>query len=114
MLSHSKSLNETIKRRTIMNNRMPYKGLILGTTALLSLSFAHTASATPAFSRQIHADCRTCHFQNMNALNKFGRMFELNAFHLSNAMKAELKKKRNAKEKQNQDKQQKAQAQSQD
>ena len=47
------------------------------------------AEATPAFSRQINADCKTCHFQNMHALNKFGRAFKKNAFHESDKMRVE-------------------------
>jgi len=88
-----------------MKNHILNKGLILGSTVLLSLSLAHTASATPAFSRQIKADCRTCHMMGMHTLNKFGRMFKLNAFSLSDAMKAELKEKQAAKAKKNQVKQ---------
>ncbi|PIP01727.1 MAG: hypothetical protein COW18_09690 [Zetaproteobacteria bacterium CG12_big_fil_rev_8_21_14_0_65_54_13] len=49
-----------------------------------------SAQATPAFSRQINADCRTCHFQSMQSLNKFGREFKLNSFHET----AEMKHKR--------------------
>ena len=67
---------------------------ILATMLLSSVSFAGTASATPAFSRQINADCRTCHFQGMHALNKFGRDFKANAFHLSEPMQEALKKHR--------------------
>jgi len=88
-----------------MNNQIIKKGLIIGTATLISLSLAHTASATPAFSRQINADCRTCHVMGMHTLNKFGRMFKLNAFSLSDAMKAELKEKKAAKAKKNQEKQ---------
>ena len=43
--------------------------------------------AIPAFSRQIHADCRTCHFQGMYALNKYGRAFKKNGFRESDRMR---------------------------
>jgi len=75
-----------------MNHRIHL--FILAVVALLSVSFAGIASATPAFSRQINADCRTCHFQTMHALNQFGRDFKTNAFNLSEPMKEELKKNR--------------------
>lgn len=45
------------------------------------------APAIPAFSRQIHADCRTCHFQDMHALNAYGRAFKLNGFRESEKMR---------------------------
>ena len=74
-------------------NRRTFK-FILATMLLSSVSFAGIASATPSFSRQINADCRTCHFQSMHALNKFGRDFKANAFHLSEPMQEALKKHR--------------------
>jgi len=80
------------KGEIIMNRRI--SGFILATMLLSSVSFAGIASATPAFSRQINADCRTCHFQGMHALNKFGRDFKANAFHLSEPMQETLKKHR--------------------
>jgi len=60
-----------------------------------------SAEATPAFSRQINADCKACHFQNMHALNKFGRAFKENAFHESEKMRAERmhQARRNTREK---------------
>ena len=73
-----------------MNRRI--KQLILAMVALLRVSFAGIASATPAFTHQINADCRTCHFQGMHALNQFGRDFKANAFNLSEPMKEELEK----------------------
>lgn len=60
-----------------------------------------TASAIPAFSRQIHADCRTCHFQGMGSLNRFGRAFMTNNFSLSESMRRELlERKKREREKQ--------------
>ena len=50
----------------------------------------HTADAIPAFSRQIRADCRTCHFQGMDALNRFGRAFMMNNFSLTEQMHRQL------------------------
>jgi len=73
-----------------MTHRIQNKGLILAAVALLGVSFANTAWATPSFSRQINADCRSCHFQSMHSLNKFGREFKANAFKLSENMKQEL------------------------
>ena len=60
--------------------------LALASTMLVS----HTASAIPAFSRQIHADCDTCHFQGMGALNRFGRAFMMNNFSLTPKMRQQL------------------------
>ncbi len=60
--------------------------------AILSFSIADLALATPAFSRQIDADCRTCHFQDMHALNKFGREFKQNGFNLSRHMRQQIEK----------------------
>jgi len=68
--------------------------LILVAAGILSSSITELAMATPAFSRQIDADCRTCHFQDMHGLNKFGREFKLNAFRLSRHMKEQLKERR--------------------
>ena len=61
-------------------------GIVLITAGTLA---ATDAMATPAFSRQINADCKTCHFQSMHALNKFGRQFKANAFHESEKMRSE-------------------------
>lgn len=68
--------------------RQGLRPLVLG-LAIATL-MPSTASATPAFSRQIHADCRTCHFQGMHALNRFGRAFMMNNFSLSKSMRQEL------------------------
>ncbi|MDX8382283.1 MAG: hypothetical protein R8M14_09265, partial [Ghiorsea sp.] len=62
-----------------------------------NLTLTQTASATPAFSRQINADCRTCHMMGMYGLNKFGRKFKLNAFSLSKEMRDELLERRKQK-----------------
>lgn len=48
---------------------------------------AGNASATPAFARQTGADCRTCHFQNMHSLNRYGREFKMNSFHETKKMR---------------------------
>jgi len=80
-----------------MNHRMYHRKMIMAAVAIFSFSSADIALATPAFSRQIHADCRTCHFQSMHALNKFGREFKLNAFSLSEEMKSELIQRRKEK-----------------
>jgi hypothetical protein len=53
----------------------------------LVLCIPFDAGAIPAFSRQINADCRTCHFQDMHALNAYGRAFKLNAFKESKEMR---------------------------
>lgn len=45
------------------------------------------APAVPAFSRQIHADCRICHFQNMRSLNRYGRAFKQNGFRETEKMR---------------------------
>jgi len=47
------------------------------------------AQATPSFSRQIQADCRTCHFMDNKSLNKFGREFKKNAFNETREMRRE-------------------------
>jgi len=78
----------------MVNHRMQRNRLILTASIFLSLLLADTALATPSFSRQINADCRTCHFQNMHALNKFGRAFKANAFNLTERMKKELNRLR--------------------
>lgn len=54
---------------------------------MLALTIPHEALAVPAFSRQIHADCRTCHFQNMRSLNRYGREFKQNGFTETNEMR---------------------------
>ncbi|HKI62244.1 MAG TPA: hypothetical protein VKA31_08120 [Mariprofundaceae bacterium] len=69
-------------------------GLIFAAALLLTLPLPGTAGATPSFARQIDADCRTCHFQNMHGLNRFGRAFKANSFNLSEPMKRKLEKKR--------------------
>jgi len=77
-----------------MNPSLQQNGLILATACFLALSLVDSAWATPSFSRQINADCRTCHFQSMPALNKFGREFKRNAFSLSKEMREELAQQR--------------------
>ena len=62
--------------------------VILGLACVLAAP--PDAQAIPAFSRQIHADCRTCHFQGMGALNAFGRAFMMNNFSLSKRMRQQL------------------------
>jgi hypothetical protein len=59
------------------------------TTAILTaaLILPLDAQAIPAFSRQIHADCRTCHFQSMPALNAYGRAFKMNGFRETKEMR---------------------------
>jgi len=52
-----------------------------------SLLVPSDASATPAFSRQIQADCRACHIMGNKALNQFGRKFKQNAFNESKKMR---------------------------
>jgi len=86
-----------VKGGNIMTHRIHHKKMILAVAASLSLFIADIALATPAFSRQINADCRTCHFQSMHALNKFGRDFKFNAFSLSEDMKEQLKQSRKKK-----------------
>ncbi|HXH72742.1 MAG TPA: hypothetical protein VNI58_08020 [Mariprofundaceae bacterium] len=54
---------------------------------MLALTIPREAPAVPAFSRQIHADCRTCHFQNMRSLNRYGREFKQNGFTETNEMR---------------------------
>ncbi|MBE0514129.1 hypothetical protein [Sulfurimonas sp.] len=46
----------------------------------LTLMCATAAEATPAFARQMDADCMSCHFQNMPKLNAFGRDFKMSGF----------------------------------
>ncbi len=45
------------------------------------------AQAVPSFSRQIGADCRTCHTMGSKGLNKYGRKFKLNAYFESEEMR---------------------------
>jgi len=54
---------------------------------LLYLSTTIQAEAIPSFSRQIQADCRTCHFMGSKSLNKYGRQFKNNAFNESKEMR---------------------------
>lgn len=63
---------------------------------LLFLFSTIPAEAIPSFSRQIGADCRTCHFMGNKSLNEFGREFKNNAFNESK----EMRQKRLEKEKQ--------------
>ena len=85
---------------------------LAGATAILGLGWLlivpTKVQAIPAFSRQIHADCRTCHFQGMGALNAFGRAFEMNNFSLTKKMRQELlERKRREREKRKQESQKK-------
>jgi len=80
---------------------------LAGATAILGLGWLlivpTKVQAIPAFSRQIHADCRTCHFQGMGALNAYGRAFEMNGFRETKEMHQQrlqrLKKRREKREK---------------
>lgn len=45
------------------------------------------AEATPAFARQMNADCMTCHYQNIPKLNSFGREFKLSGFTMTGGVK---------------------------
>ena len=60
---------------------------ILMSSVFICLSLPITAQAIPSFSRQIQADCRTCHFIGNKSLNKFGREFKINAFHETEEMR---------------------------
>ena len=42
--------------------------------------FVTAVEATPAFARQVNADCKICHYQNIPKLNSFGREFKLSGF----------------------------------
>jgi hypothetical protein len=55
-----------------------YKKVIVG-FGLLAIS-ATVAEATPAFARQMDANCMACHYQNIPKLNSFGRDFKLSGF----------------------------------
>ncbi|MCK4874586.1 MAG: hypothetical protein KAS26_01955 [Sulfurimonas sp.] len=46
-----------------------------------------TAEATPAFARQMDADCMSCHYQNIPKLNSFGREFKLSGFTMTGGAK---------------------------
>jgi hypothetical protein len=71
----------------------------LACTVLLPVN----ALAIPAFSRQIHADCRTCHFQSMPALNAYGRAFKMNGFRETEKMRQErLQRERQERQKKEQ------------
>jgi len=85
---------------------------LAGATVILGLGWSLIApvraQAIPAFSRQIHADCRTCHFQGMGALNAFGRAFEMNDFSLTDKMRQQLlARKKREREKRKQEPQKK-------
>lgn len=71
---------------------MPRKLRLLLSFAAFLLMFTMPCEvpAVPAFSRQIHADCRTCHFQNMRSLNRFGREFKQNGFRETEKMREKL------------------------
>ena len=53
----------------------------------LFLSSTMQVEAIPSFSRQINADCRTCHFMGNKNLNQYGRQFKNNAFNESEEMR---------------------------
>jgi hypothetical protein len=81
--------------------RLGIRAAVLGLA--ISALTPHAAEAVPAFSRQIHAGCYTCHFQSMGALNAFGRAFMMNNFALTQKMRQALqarKKRGNAARKQ--------------
>ncbi len=64
------------------------KFLPVSITAVTVVLYAATpAHAIPSFSRQIGADCRTCHIMSNKGLNKYGRKFKLNAFFESKEMR---------------------------
>jgi hypothetical protein len=69
--------------RTMMTYGLPR--IMLGLACIAA--FPIGALAIPAFSRQIHADCRTCHFQSSPALNAYGRAFEMNGFRETEKMR---------------------------
>ncbi|MFI5304282.1 MAG: hypothetical protein ACHQYP_05735 [Nitrospiria bacterium] len=56
---------------------MPVKKTILLPIMLMTVLFwSPQAKAIPAFARQTHLECSTCHFQHYPVLNKFGRAFK--------------------------------------
>ncbi|TLS73420.1 hypothetical protein FE236_13305 [Mariprofundus erugo] len=68
--------------------------LIITLSLFPVLQMMPEAEATPAFSRQTGADCRSCHFMDMHGLNAFGRAFKQNAFNLSEHMKEQLQRQK--------------------
>ena len=62
-----------------------YKNII-AITGLLAL-FSTTAQATPAFAKQMNAQCMMCHYQNIPKLNTFGREFKSSGFTMINGTK---------------------------
>ena len=64
-----------------------YKKTLVTLSAALICTTA--AEATPAFAKQMNADCMTCHYQNIPKLNSFGREFKLSGFTMTGGV-AEL------------------------
>ena len=52
---------------------------IIATVAALGI-LTTAAEATPAFARQMNAECMSCHYQNIPKLNSFGRDFKMSGF----------------------------------
>ena len=65
-------------------NKIYYR--VLATVGIMAIS-ATVAEATPAFARQMNADCMTCHYQNIPKLNSFGREFKLSGFTMTGGVK---------------------------
>lgn len=54
--------------------------LVLFYTILIEIFLPPEAGATPAFTRQMRMDCKSCHFQFFPKLNAFGRAFKLGGY----------------------------------
>jgi hypothetical protein len=52
---------------------------IIATVAALGI-LTTAAEATPAFAKQMNAECMSCHYQNIPKLNSFGRDFKMSGF----------------------------------
>lgn len=59
---------------------------VIATVGLVAICTT-AAEATPAFARQMNADCMTCHYQNIPKLNSFGREFKLSGFTMTGGVK---------------------------
>ncbi len=57
--------------------------LRLGILLMVGLLQPITASAVPAFARQMNTGCDSCHFQHFPLLNSFGRVFKAGGFTLT-------------------------------
>jgi hypothetical protein len=55
---------------------MSFKKTLLFVMPMMFLFWTPQAEAIPAFARQTHSECSTCHFQHYPVLNKFGRDFK--------------------------------------